>query len=148
MLCPQNRQLIGFFSFGLALAYGRISKKKGPKDHMTTRILQSGSKAQDKQDASNYGLWGSCVCLVLWVPKSRLPSGASLDARAGGGIPRSPSDLSHYQAFVRVVLHTTRRYGDGSLGLWEVLLASSSGVGPLAVRHSLVSVGRRSFGLH
>ena len=34
---------------------------RGPKDHMNARILHPGSKAQDKADCRNHGLWDPSV---------------------------------------------------------------------------------------
>ena len=41
----------------------------GPKDHISRRILHSGSKVQYKRDTRNHGLQDPFVSVVFWGPK-------------------------------------------------------------------------------
>ena len=43
----------------------------GGQHHMNMRILHSGSKAQDKGDSRNRGLWDPCVSGSFFGPLSR-----------------------------------------------------------------------------
>ena len=47
---------------------------KGPKDHIKTRILHSGSKAHYNGHTTNHGLSDPCIYVVLGVLE---PAGAS-----------------------------------------------------------------------
>ena len=39
-----------------------------PKDHVNTRMQHCGSKAKDKGDSGNRGLWDPCADAVFWGP--------------------------------------------------------------------------------
>ena len=44
-------------SVSLAMFEATICRSRSPKDHINTRILHSGSKAEDKADSRNHALY-------------------------------------------------------------------------------------------
>ena len=55
---------------------------RGPKDHVNMRILQSGSKQEDKGDYRNLGLQDPSVYVVSWALSEGNPIGITRVSKA------------------------------------------------------------------